>query len=78
MSNGGRGESAARTVTYLHRGEFPETPVERLLEAAKRSGVVTDYDTGRGLMCWYNAHPGPAARALRDRIAAIVPQARFR
>ena len=60
-----------RTVGYSFPGElaFP-FDVEARLARAKRDGVITEYDDGRGNSPWFNGKPGPKLRALRDEFRA--------
>ncbi len=61
----------SRTVGYRidlqERGRCltDESGVERILAAHPD---VTEFDTGRGWIVWWNVRPGPAARALRKRL----------
>jgi len=75
MSRRGRGKSIGRVTGFSVEGPFDETAMEKLLEAAKVRGVVTEYDTGRGAGCWFNGPPGPALRALRDEAVKLAAAA---
>lgn len=64
-------KSVARSVTYAYEGEFSESAVEKILELAKESGVVTEYDSGRGSVVWFSGSPGPALRKVREEVRAV-------
>jgi hypothetical protein len=51
-----------------------ETPVERVLDKALKQGVVTQFDTGRGLGVWFNGKPGKALRAVRSQVLRLLPK----
>ena len=57
-----------RNVTYRFEGDFSESRVERILEKARSSGVVTEHDTGRGHIVWFQGSPGAALRAVREAV----------
>lgn len=61
-----------RVVGYRFEGTIEDAKAERLLESAQRSGVVTQYDSGRGHVLWFNGRPGKALRAVRDAVRALV------
>ncbi len=46
----------------------PEAPLERMLAKAVASGVLTQYDTGRGQCGWMQGPPGEAMRKLRTDV----------
>jgi hypothetical protein len=87
MSRKGRGRSRSCVVHYQVMRKWPidfdERPVEKLLLQAQRDGVVTQFDTGRGHLVWFNGFPGPELRALRKEVERVVaentrfPEARF-
>lgn len=52
---------------------FDEDAMERLLEHAKRDGVITAYDTGRGAVVWFEGTPGKALRDIRSKVRAMLP-----
>lgn len=57
-----------------HRYDASDTPeIEKLLERAQRDRVITQFDTGRGLLLWFNGAPGKALRKLRERIRLLLP-----
>lgn len=62
----------SRVVRYEVRGEFSEWDMERLLRGAKARGVVKDFDTGRGLLAWFEGRPGGALRDVRRRAQALA------
>jgi len=62
----------SRDIGYCFAGEFSESDAEAILSKAKARGVVTEYDTGRGRIVWFNGHPGPELRAVRDAIRHVV------
>jgi hypothetical protein len=68
----GHRKSRSRTVGYHYTGDFSESEVEPILEKARDAGVVTEFDTGRGRICWFNGHPGPELREVRDQVRRIV------
>ncbi len=84
MSLSGEGRSRARVVGYrLQVYQDPgdeddtyeslsESPFEAVLGRAKRDGVVTEFDTGRGRTIWWEGRPGPEMRELRARIERMV------
>ena len=80
MSASGRGErSSTRVVTYRYEvpGGFDESVVEPVIERAREAGVVTEYDTGRGQVVWFQGAPGDGLRALRERVLELLgPRAR--
>ncbi len=43
---------------------------EKVLAKAKAAGIVLNYDDGRDRDPWFEAPPGPEARALRDQFLA--------
>lgn len=56
---------------YAFFGEVNETggallDCEKVLAKAKAAGIVLNYDDGRDRDPWFEAPPGPEARALRD------------
>ena len=68
-----RGHSSrTRVVGYYYTGKFCEVLAERILERARSAGVVTVYDTGRGRIVWFDGPPGPALRAVRSQVQAVV------
>lgn len=62
----------ARTVGYRFEGDFEEGPVGRVLERARAAGVVTEFDTGRGRVVWFNGRPGAALRAVRAEVERLA------
>lgn len=52
--------------------EFDETAMEKLLNSAKAAGVVTEFDTGRGHVVWFNGYPGKEMREVRKRVLEII------
>lgn len=70
---GDRPFPVSRTVGYsFDKGEFDEEAMERLLADAQKRGIVREYDTGRGLIVWFNGKPGEEIRALRKRVSALI------
>lgn len=61
-----------RVVGYTFEGDFDESAMEIVLERAKTAGAVTEFDTGRGHVVWFNGPPGPALRKVWDQVKAIV------
>ena len=74
VSKSGRGVSRGRAVGYRFEGDFDETPIERLLTKAQKDGLVTEFDTGRGRIVWFNGYPGAALRELRDKVERLVKE----
>lgn len=72
MGRRGRPPSKTRVVSYEYTAEFNETPVERVLVAAKAAGVVTEFDTGRGNLVWFEGPPGAALREVRGKVLGIL------
>lgn len=64
--------SRARVVGYYFEGRFDETDMERLLRRACCSGIITEYDTGRGSVVWFNGRPGRRMRDLRRRVMLLL------
>lgn len=62
----------SRAVGYQLEGEFNESLAEKLLLKARDEGLVTEFDTGRGSIMWFNGRPGPELRALRKKLAALI------
>lgn len=73
-----------RTVNYCFFGPgVNETrgallDCEKVLAHAKAQGIITNYDDGRDRDPWFEAPPGPEARALRDKFLAAGYVARPR
>lgn len=68
--------SQTRVVGYKFEGDYLEGPLEKMLEKAVKAGVVTQFDTGRGHLVWFNGPPGAALRKLRDEVEAYVKAGR--
>ena len=77
--------SRSRVVTYRYALEsddeqvhpsLDEEPIERLLSAYRSRGVLTQYDTGRGRIVWFEGVPGPAMRKLRRELLCLAPSLR--
>lgn len=64
--------SKTRVVGYTIDARFDEVAMEKLLNAALKQGVVTQFDTGRGSFCWFNGPPGKAMRILRKAAEDIA------
>lgn len=65
--------SRSRAVGYVYEGrEFCESRMEEILERARRQGVVTEFDTGRGRIVWFNGLPGEAMRKLKAEVEAQI------
>jgi hypothetical protein len=58
--------------SFRFEGEFPEGPIEALLEQARQAGIVTEYDTGRGRIVWANGKPGPEFEKVKSEVGALV------
>lgn len=57
---------------YLAQDIFDESAMERLLLAAREAGTVTQYDTGRSAIVWFEGTPGPAMRRLKAAVVAML------
>lgn len=56
---------------------FDEYEVEKVLARAVADGAVTEFDTGRGRIVWFNGKPSAELRSVRDRVVAMLgPSAR--
>jgi len=55
--------------------EFKESEMEALLEKARKVGTITQFDTGRGRIVWFEGAPGAAMRELRRKVVAMLPAA---
>jgi hypothetical protein len=62
----------SRSTGFRFEGRFDETAVEKILLAGRAQGIVTEFDTGRGRIVWFNGTPGKALRAIREKIRALV------
>ena len=51
---------------------FDEPEAERVLKEAVEDGIVTNYDTGRGYIVWWNGFPGEDMRRIKKRLKQIV------
>lgn len=65
-------DDRTRVIGYAFEGEFDETEMERILQKAELAGIVTQFDTGRGSMVWFNGHPGAELRRVRQECVAII------
>lgn len=63
------GPSKSRAVHYNIHGPWKdgEDP-EPLLKKAIENKTITQYDDGRGDLCWFEGPPGKDMRELRDTI----------
>ncbi len=72
-----RAPSKTRIVSYKYDGAFDEPAVDRLLDRARRDGVITECDCGSrsdlGTIVWFEGPPGPRMRMLREQIFALAP-----
>lgn len=71
----GHRHGRSRDTGFYFTARFNEAAVEKLLEQARARGVVTEFDTGRGRIVWFNGCPGPALRAVRDAVRAHFEEA---
>jgi len=75
----GPGPSCSRGVHYGFEAprdedvEFMESEMEALLEKARQVGTLTQFDTGRGRIVWFEGTPGAAMRELRRQVVAMLP-----
>ena len=67
-----RRAQVGRSITYELEGSFQEASAERLLAAAKTSGLVLEYDTGRGSLMWFQGKPGQELRDLKKKLQALI------
>jgi hypothetical protein len=58
---------------YSVQDIFNETDMEKLLENARQEGIVTQYDTGRGAIVWFEGQPGVKLRKLRKTVLDLLP-----
>ena len=74
--------SRARSIRYgwhkpngehSEQNTFNEVAMEKLLSEAKRSGIVSEYDTGRGAIVWFIGQPGKELRLLKKKVLALLP-----
>jgi hypothetical protein len=72
MSKKGKGRAGTRAVGYRFEGDFDEAVAEGILLAARKTGVVTEYDTGRGHVVWFNGFPGAELRKVRDQVQSLI------
>ena len=66
--------SQTRVVGYRFEGEFNESAAEAVLQKAQAAGIVSQFDTGRGHLVWFNGPPGAALREVRKQVKAIVDE----
>lgn len=50
-----------------------EYAIDDLLKKAQVERLVRSYDTGRGLVVWFEGAAGKKLRDLRDRVRAMLP-----
>jgi hypothetical protein len=75
VSRAGSGKACRTRVVgyvYLAPHGFDETALEKVLEPARRAGVVTDYDTGRGTCFWFLGTPSARLRSVRRAALTIA------
>lgn len=75
MSRSGRGEARTRVIQYQiedPNGHLDDYKAERMLDDARKRGIVTEYDAGRGSFMWFNGRPGKALRAFRKELERAV------
>lgn len=72
MKSGKRPPPKTRVVGYTIYGSFVESAVEAILIRARTKNVVTEFDTGRGEMVWFNGPPGAELRELRKQILQLI------
>ena len=72
-----RSPSKTRIVGYAYDGAFDEPACDRLLEKAKSTGVITQFDCGSrsdlGTVVWFEGPPGQLLRELRRAILRLAP-----
>jgi len=66
-----------RTRVVQYRLESPGghsdcDEAEALLMRARADGLVSEFDTGRGSMLWFEGRPGADLRDLRQRVLEAV------
>lgn len=64
--------SRTRIVKYDYEADFDESVMEQVLQRAKRAGTVTEFDTGRGHIVWFEGPPGASLRDVRRRVREIL------
>ena len=75
----GPAPSRSRGVHYYFEAprdedvEFMESDMEALLKKACEAGTITQFDTGRGRIVWFEGTPGAALRELRRKVVAMLP-----
>jgi hypothetical protein len=62
----------SRVIGVRFEGTFDESVAEKLLVKAKAAGVVTEFDTGRGSVVWFNGSPGREFRELKKAVEALI------
>jgi hypothetical protein len=79
-----RGPSKPSASRIVHYGfalppesddECSESTLEALLARARHQGVITQFDTGRGRIVWFEGPPGAAMRKLRAQVRELLPAA---
>lgn len=62
----------SRSVRCELRGEFDERRAEVILLKAQVSGLVLQFDTGRGSVMWFTGKPGKPLRDLRSELYKLI------
>lgn len=58
-----------------HRYDTPnEGVIDDMLKKAQDDGLVRNFDTGRGLLVWFEGPAGKRLRALRDKVRGLLPE----
>lgn len=72
MGNHTKRKDKTRVTTYRFEGFFNESIMERIMERARTAGVISEFDTGRGTLVWFQGMPGKDLRDLRERVRSLV------
>lgn len=72
MSKHTRKQSKSRAVSYQYAGSFDEAAMEATLRRAVTLGHVTQFDTGRGTIVWFDGPPGEGLRSVRDEVELVL------
>lgn len=73
VCKGDRGGSVYRSAIGQQEDSFNESEVEPILEKARVEGAVTEFDTGRRRIVWFQGTPGKALREVRRQVLSKVP-----
>lgn len=65
-------QDKSRIIGARFEGSFSETAAEKLLTKALKAGVITQFDTGRGNVVWFNGRPGKEFRQLKKAVESLI------